>query len=381
MKYDKYTILFLSSWYPNRIFPFQGDFVKRHAKAVSLFSNVICLHVAIDASLRSRYIIKENEENNLKEIIIYFNKKWFRKLFYIFYYYKGFLYLKNKYGRPDLIHGNVLYPKGIIMFLLSFFYKVPYIFTEHWTGFQNGTFAQFPDFKKRLYSFIAKKAKRIIPVTDNLKQSMIELGIIGNYTIIPNVVETEIFKINQEKPGQKKHILHVSNIRDQHKNISGMLRVVSKLSVIRQDFVLDIIHSEENKSLRQLADSLNLTRNYVNFLGKKEYDEVAQYMSKSAFLVLFSNYENLPCVIVEAFASGLPVLSTDVGGISEHLDEKKGILIKKGDEIDLLDKMNYMLDHYNEYDKSLLHEYAVTNFSYEKIGLEFYKRYQEILDA
>lgn len=381
MKYDKYTILFLSSWYPNRIFPFQGDFVKRHAKAVSLFSKVICLHVVIDTTLKTKYIITENEENDFKEIIIYFNRKRFKKLFYQYYYLKGFTYLKRKFGKPDLIHGNVLYPKGIVVFLMSFLYKVPYIFTEHWTGFLNGTFAQFSVLKKRLYRFIAKRAKRIVPVTDNLKQSMIKLEIKGTYTIIPNVVETGIFRISQEKNKEKKHILHVSNIRDQHKNISGLLRTIAKLSEIRQDFVLDIIHSEENKNLKELANNLNLTGIYVNFLGKKVYDEVAEYMSQSAFLVLFSNYENLPCVIVEAFASGLPVLSTNVGGISEHLDEKKGILINTGNEKDLLDKLNYMLDHHNEYNKSLLHEYAVANFSYERIGHEFYKVYQEVLDV
>ena len=280
-----------------------------------------------------------------------------------------------------MIHGNVLYPIGIIVFLLSFVYKIPYIFTEHWTGFLNDTYKRFSRIKKLLFNYIAKKAKYIAPFTCNLKEYMIESGLNGNYVVIPNVVETNIFKWKEIKDHDKKSILHVSNIRDEHKNVSGLLRVVSKLSVTRQDFVLNIIHSEENKKIKELSDSLNLTDKFVRFLGRKSYNEVAEYMSESAFLVLFSNYENLPCVIVEAFASSLPVLSTDVGGIREHLDDKKGILIEKRDEKALLEKMNYLLDHYKDYDKVLIHDYAISNFSYKKIGQEYHKIYQNILNV
>jgi hypothetical protein len=45
MQSDKYTILFLSSWYPTRLFPLRGDFVKRHAKAVGLGVKVVCLYI------------------------------------------------------------------------------------------------------------------------------------------------------------------------------------------------------------------------------------------------------------------------------------------------------------------------------------------------
>ena len=380
MSLKKHNILFLSSWYPTRLSPMNGDFVKRHAEAVSLYSHVICFHVIRDKNMNTDYEIFENSDKNLHEIVYYFNRNLFIKLFYIVYYLKGFKYICKKYGKPDIIHGNVLYPIGSIVFLLSFFYKIPYILTEHWTGFLNNTFQQFSRFKKSIYCYVGRKAKYISPVTINLKESMIASGIKGNYVVIPNVFETDIFKIGTNVKQEKKKILHVSHIRDEHKNISGILRTISELTKIRQDFVLNIIHSEENENAIEIAKSLKLLDTYVRFCGKKDYHEVANYMTDSAFLILFSNYENLPCVIVEAFASGLPVISTDVGGIREHLDDKMGILIKKGDEKALLEKMNFMLDHYLDYDKTFLHNYAVKEFSYETIGLEFEKIYKKILN-
>ncbi|MDK2978724.1 MAG: L-malate glycosyltransferase [Bacteroidales bacterium] len=382
MQSDKYTILFLSSWYPTRLFPFRGDFVKRHAKAVSLYTKVLCLHVIKDQSLKRKYeIVENNNAENLVEVIFYFNSKRLSKLKYIYYYIRGMQYIQKKFGKPDLIHANVLYPIGSIVFMLSVLYKIPYIFTEHWTGFLNGTYQRINFFKRRFYNYIGKKARKVIPVTANLKKAMMASGVHAKYAVIPNVVETDIFQ-HQSKPDEyKKSILHVSNIRDEHKNISGLLRSISKLRLIRQDFVLNIINSEENEALIKLSDSLGLTGNYVNFCGKKEYAEVAQYMAKSAFLVLFSNYENLPCVIVEAFAAGLPVLSTDVGGIKEHLDKEKGILIEKGNEEQLVEKLNFMLGHYQDYDKQLLANYAYENFSFEKVGYKYLKIYQEVLNV
>jgi glycosyltransferase involved in cell wall biosynthesis len=382
MQSDKYTILFLSSWYPNRLFPFRGDFVKRHAKAVGLYSKVLCLHVVKDQSLKQRYeVVENNSEENLVEVIFYFKSKWLSKLMYLYYYMRGMHYIQKNFGKPDLIHGNVLYPIGSIVFILSILYKIPYIFTEHWTGFLKGTYQRINFFKRHFYNYIGKKARKVIPVTANLKKAMMVSGVHAKYTVIPNVVETKVFQTQSKPDEYKKSILHVSNIREEHKNISGLLRSISKLRLMRQDFVLNIINSEENEALIEISDALGLTGNYVNFCGRKKYAEVAQYMAKSAFLVLFSNYENLPCVIVEAFAAGLPVLSTDVGGIREHLDKEKGMLIEKGNEEQLVDKLNFMLDHYQDYDKQLLANYAYENFSLEKVGFKYLKVYQEFLNV
>ena len=79
-------------------------------------------------------------------------------------------------------------------------------------------------------------------------------------------------------------------------------------------------------------------------------------------------------------ASGLAVLSTDVGGIKEHVDESKGILIKKGNENALLEKMNYMLDNYQRYDQEQLRNYAKSRFSYETVGKSYFEIYQSILN-
>ena len=116
-------------------------------------------------------------------------------------------------------------------------------------------------------------------------------------------------------------------------------------------------------------------------LGKKTSAEVAEAYQKADFFVLFSNFENLPCVIVEAFASGVPVLSTAVGGIAEILSPERGILIPQGDEEALLQGMIQMLDHSSEYDHEAIRRYAVETFTAQNIGNQIFKEYKTIFEA
>ena len=117
----------------------------------------------------------------------------------------------------------------------------------------------------------------------------------------------------------------------------------------------------------------------VIFHGKKTSAEVAQAYQDADFFVLFSNFENLPCVIVEAFASGVPVLSTAVGGIAEIVNSERGILIPQGDEDALLNGMNAMLDHSQEYDRQAIRDYAIKTFAAQNIGQQIFEEYEKVV--
>ena len=107
---------------------------------------------------------------------------------------------------------------------------------------------------------------------------------------------------------------------------------------------------------------------------------MAEAYQQAYFFVLFSNFENLPCVIVEAFASGVPVLSTAVGGIAEILSPERGILIPQGDEDALLQGMIQMLDHCHKYDREAIREYAIKTFAARNIGQQIFEEYKKVIE-
>jgi glycosyltransferase involved in cell wall biosynthesis len=89
--------------------------------------------------------------------------------------------------------------------------------------------------------------------------------------------------------------------------------------------------------------------------------------------------KNLPCVIIEALCCGLPVISTNVGGIPELIDESNGILIKNEDEDALLHSMQQLYLSYKNYDRHQIAETAQKNFSYQTVGEQIHDAYREML--
>jgi glycosyltransferase involved in cell wall biosynthesis len=82
--------------------------------------------------------------------------------------------------------------------------------------------------------------------------------------------------------------------------------------------------------------------------------------------------------MIEAMATGLPIISTDVGGLPEHINKERGVLIQPSDEEALIHATNYMLDNYLKYNTNKIRNYAVENFSYDVIGNKFLNIYRSI---
>jgi len=385
---DQLKVLFLSRWYPSRDDPMPGIFVERHARAVSAYVRAAVLYIHKDDKLeKTNMEVVRLQDQELLQLIIYFKasrlpvpflKLMFDFFRYLKYHYRGFKMLKEEFGRPDLIHVNVLTRMGVIALLYKWWTGTPYVITEHWTRYLPKMESYKGFMRKMVTRLVARNASAIMPVTENLKKAMESHGLKNNnYRVIPNVVDMKMFDIRTSNPNlSKKRFIHVSCFEDKQKNISGILRVLKRLSVQRTDWtcqmVGDGVHLEK---LIAYAKELDIEGRFVIFPGLKVDNELAGMMAEADFQVMFSRYENLPVVILESLSCGVPVISTDVGGISEHLNNERGILIPSEDEDKLLEQINFMLDHHKEFNKIKIREYAKNHFSKEVIGAKIFEAY------
>ena len=381
----KLSILVLSSWYPTRINPTLGNFNEKFAEAAALYNDVVAVHVCADKDLNESHEVVEFEKDGVKTVIFYFKKKVSENIFdklcksirFLKYYFKAFKYVSKKYGKLDIVHLNILYPVGTIALLYKIFYGIPYVISENWTGYLPSNKVNQGFFIRFISRRIACHASALLPVTEDLKKAMLNEGFKSKYFIVPNVTDTQFFQPDLVRAiPLKKIILHVSSLKDEHKNITGLLNVIKRLSLIRSDFELHIVGDGDAKPHIDTIKILGLDDNTVRFFEVMTPQQIADKMRQSDFFVLFSNYENLPCVIVEAFASGLPVVSSTAGGVAEHLTPDKGILLAPKDEEALFNACNNMLDNLNKYDKEKLHQYALDKFSYESVGRVLTKIYK-----
>jgi glycosyltransferase involved in cell wall biosynthesis len=88
----------------------------------------------------------------------------------------------------------------------------------------------------------------------------------------------------------------------------------------------------------------------IKLSGQVGRDEIAKYLREARVLVLPSEwYEGFPIVIVEAYAAGLPVIASRIGGLPELVrDGKTGLLFKPGDVDDLARNVRWIVDHPRE---------------------------------
>ena len=371
------NILHLLSWFPTPDDPTLGNFCVRMIDALPEECHSVILSVCDGKDMTRSFEVKEIQGAHHTHVQIYIRPpkmNVLRKLKMFRMYQYGLNYIKKRFFKPDLIHLHVAYPLGQVALLWKKLYGYNYVMTEHWTIYQpQNKDVMVGKLKKKIVK-IANNASLIMPVSLDLQHCMEGHGIHNRFKVIYNLVNTDTFKLGSPHHDGKKQILHISTLRDEAKNFSGILRVVERLWQQRQDFELHVIHDYEASEFKAFVKDHNLS-DCVIFHGKKTSEEVAQAYQEADFFVLFSNFENLPCVIVEAFASGVPVLSSAVGGIAEILSPERGILIPSGDEEALLQGMNTMLDHSQDYDRQAIRDYAIKTFSAEKIGEAILQQY------
>ncbi len=374
MSKEKLHILFLNSWYPSDILPNNGDFIQRHAEAIATKNKVTAIHVITDKSLKNT-VISDKTINGVRTMIAYIKPKR-TKFGKLYQFYKSYFKLISLSDNYDIIHVNRLYPAGILAVLLKLFNGKRYLISEHFTGYLKTQNKNIGKAELFLSKIIVKQADFVCPVSENLKQNMQMLGMEGNYKIIPNVVDTKIFK--PKKKNEKTFtLIHLSSLADNHKNITGILNVISKLQNHIPCFLFYLIGNNPFQ-YQNLIESLKINRKNIKLIDQIKHHDVAKYLQKSDALILFSNYENLPCVILEAFACGVNVISTDVGGISEYFPNNFGKLIDIKNENQLINEI-LNLYNINNLQKNEMHQYAVDHFSKEKINDDFSKLYKSIL--
>ena len=178
-----------------------------------------------------------------------------------------------------------------------------------------------------------------------------------------------------EKNNAPCKIIHISCFEDKSKNISGLLESLKIINDKGIDFQCTLIGEGMDLDLmKEKAKELQLI-NKVSFTGLLQGQALADELSSGDFLVLSSNYENMPVVILEALASGLPVVSTNVGGIKEMIDDTKGILVEPKNKEALAEAMIKMIETYKNYDANYLRNSVIEKYGYESVGRFLSKLY------
>ena len=369
------NVLFLSSWYPSRVHTTLGNFVRYHALAASKYNSINVLYIVADDNVKD-YEIKYFQDHELKTTIVYFKRGIFKYLNYFVAFTKGFHFVKEKNKlKFDIVHMNIMHPGIWQALYLKWRYKIPYVVSENWHGFQDLAKYNLSFLEMKLIKIGIRFSSVISPVSKQLKNCMINANYQAKYQIIPNVVDTDKFHIGELDTNKNNFtFLHVSTLDDSIKNVSGIIDAFEKIK--HKNMVLKIIGDGPVDWIIKKVSTLK-TKNTVVVQSEKTHDQIAEEMQKADVFVLFSNIENLPLVLIESISSGTPFIATKVGGIPELFNNELGRLVDAGSIDQLLSEMNFMVKNPDFFNPSRIRSFAIKNYSNEEVGKKFNDLYIE----
>lgn len=183
-----------------------------------------------------------------------------------------------------------------------------------------------------------RQAKVVVAVSHRVKQELVNSGIPPeNIQVISCGVGLQEFSpgaANRKRwnlPEQVPLALFAGDIRTNRKNLDSVLHALVQVPGLH----LAVAGATEDSPYPQLAAQLGLSAR-VHFLGYQR--DMAQLMRAVDLFVFPSHYEPFGLVVIEAMASGLPVITTATTGAAELVTPESGIVLSNSEDVQALAK-------------------------------------------
>lgn len=383
-------IIWLPSWYPSGIDAFNGDFIQRHAEAVSLYQDIHVIYVVRDkhGKLTKDVLINESVTGRLAETIIYYYvpgnpfqllEKFFSERKYRKIYKEAIQKYINENGRPSLVHVHVGMKAGIIALWLKEKYSIPYLVTEHWTGFleeAKPNFKNLPAHTRIGWNKVLKHSTGVSAVSDYLHNALKKLFVAINGRVIPNVVNTKTFYQKGDKVQGSPCFVHISSLEP----YKDPILILQAFKIVVENYPqarLEIFGAKDGK-IHEAINELRLNNN-VSAFNEVPHTVLAEHIRNASALILYSKYETFGCVIIEANACGVPVVVSDLPVFHETVREGlNGIFASPGDPGKLAARILDIIENRVAFDAKAIASLTTSKYSYPVVGKQFSDWYEEI---
>jgi len=377
-------VLFLSHWYPTAENPVAGVFVREHARAAALNDEVCVLHGAGPKQGMAGFWQMEEERDPALTAGIPTYRVWHRpkplpgltSFLYLWAMLRAASRLRRSGFRPDVLHAHI-YEAGVVAVILGWWWRLPVVISEHSSDFPRRRLPRWQVWKAR---FAFGRATRVLPVSQALQNGIEQYGIRAKFEIVPNAVDPALFHPpdRPRAPHGPARLLFVGSLIPV-KGVPILLEALARVRRQRQDWRLDLIGDGVCRAeYEQLAAEMGLS-DHVRFHGRQSKPDVAAWMRQADLFILPSLWENAPCVIAEAQATGLPVLAAETGGIVEMITPATGRMTPAGDADALAAVIVVMLDSLPTFDPALITAQA-RRYHLAEVGRQLHELYWRCLN-
>jgi glycosyltransferase involved in cell wall biosynthesis len=376
---ERLRVLYLTTLYPRPTDPGEGPFVRAHARAVAPQADVTVIHLDRAAGARG---LSELERIRTEEPPPAWRLRYRRfgaplsQLAFFAGPVAAYRRLRAEGFEPDVIHAHS-FLSALPALTLGRLFGKPVAYTEHWTVFASENPAQLSAGMERLARLALRHADVVLPVSEDLRRSLERFEPRTRFEVVPNVVDETVFHpAASAANGSPPRLLTVSRLDDGHKGVDVLLKALARTEGPAQ---LDVVgHGRRREEYEALARQLGIAER-VSFHGSESQREIAARMRSADLFVLASRYENNPVAVLEAIASGLPVVATRVGGVPEIVDESNGLLAEPEDPEGLAACIDEALARRDRFDSDEIVRRARERYGQAAVGAQLVEVYEDLV--
>lgn len=373
----KPRVLFLTTSFPTAERPALGVFVLEHARAVAPHADVAVVHLERRLDVRRIEVHADPDAEFPTWHVRYpYRPTLLSAVAHIAAGFAGYRAVRRSGFEPDLIHAH-FFLSAVPGALLSAVHRKPLVETEQWTIFLPEDPAPLTTPLRLTARLALRRARLVMPVSESLAGAMRAAGVRGPFRVIPNAVDTSLFHPAAQSSGHGERLVMVGWLHHQ-KGVDVLLEAIARVRRSRPGLHLDIVGGgDERADFEALTHELGLD-DAVTFHGLQPKPAIAELLRDSDLFVLASRFDNNPCVLVEAQASGLPIVATRVGGIPEIVDGA-GLISEPEDPVAFAAQVGVALGQLDSYDGAAIAARARARYDLAPIGEAFAEVYRAVL--
>jgi glycosyltransferase involved in cell wall biosynthesis len=377
---EKLKILHICNWYPNRENPYEALWIQRHVEALEPFIEQEIWHLQVRLEKNFNYQKYQDKVGVQHQILDIPLKQWF--FVEILSSLLLFFLLIRKSRKFDLINVHIAYPLLTHWYILKYFFKKPIVVTEHWSAYHLNFGLPKESRKLNRIKIIFRQNIKLITVSKALLKDIKEFSGNSNLNsaIIPNIVDTDIFKPDPNKQESKGKLTFfmVSSWAYPKDPITIILAFAEILK--KYDYIsLEI--GGYGSLIQQMQEKVKLLKldEKITFLGKMDASAIAKKQQSSTAFIHCSGYETFSVVCAEALCCGQPVIASNVGGIMELINRENGILVHENTVEAWVKALSNFIEK-NNYNRDNIASVASKRFNIKAVGERYYETLIDILD-
>ena len=366
-------ILFITPWYPDQQQPHSGIFIKTLAHALANHHQVYVLSIKVDNHKFHpfRFSLSHSESDQMQEYRLVISRS-FPFLNQLVHLSIAWWQIKHLFKQKQItvLHSFIGYPGAILGYLASRSLKIPWVHTEH-TKLTNN----YRSLWHRLCTRWGMKRADELTAVSQWLATQIETDIQRSVKVIPNMINVDRFKLavnSQDTP------FNVGFLGGLNTSVKGLDILLKAFAQVKGHCHLHIGGAGTLlEYYKTMAKDLGL-QDRCTFYGFINPEAITSFYQRLHLFICSSRYETFNVSLLEAMASGLPVISTRCGGPEDFVNSENGILVPVEDVKALSEGIIFMQDSIGKFDRTKIRSFVESRYESSVVVNQVLQLYENL---